>query len=294
MNLTVSLQQTIRDIVGSKAFQRIVLSVIVFAAILVGLETSPELKRDYGGIMHVFDRIIAWLFAVEAVLKMAQHGRRWVVYFKDPWNVFDFIITVICLAPFHTEFAAVMRLVRILRALRLITQFPKLRLMVSTLLRSMPSMVHVGLLLFLLFYIYSVIGVFLWGENDPVHFGDLPSAFLTMFRVVTLEDWTDVMYTQMYGSDVYPFEFGGEVEATPSARPIAAALFFSSFVLLGTMVMLNLFIGVIISSMEEAQAERDGAESGAPSIDEELDGLERQLAEMQKRIKSIRTRANGA
>ena len=125
------------------------------------------------------------------------------------------------------------------------------------LLRSLPSMFYVCLLLFLLFYVYAVIGVILFSGNDPVHFGNLWTSFLSLFRIVTLEDWTDVMYLQIYGSDIYQGynQSIAHLASTPKAMPITAVIYFVSFVLLGTMIMLNLVIGVIINGMDEAQTE---------------------------------------
>ena len=115
---------------------------------------------------------------------------------------------------------------------------------------------YVSVLLFLLFYIYSVAAVFFFGKNDPVHFADLQTSFLTMFRVVTLEDWTDVMYINMFGCENYGYG-GSEVHCVASqGNPLFAALFFVSFVLLGTMIFLNLFIGVIMNGMDEARLEQ--------------------------------------
>ncbi|SVE57170.1 uncharacterized protein METZ01_LOCUS510024, partial [marine metagenome] len=134
---------------------------------------------------------------------------------------------------------------------------PKLQLIVGTLLKSVPSMFYVCVLLFLLFYMYGAMGVFLYGENDPIHFRNLQTALLSLFRVTTLEDWTDIMYINMYGADNYgytPRDFA-EWKPVPNASPVGAALYFVSFVMIGTMVVLNLVIGVIMNSMDEMNAE---------------------------------------
>ncbi|MBD3222505.1 ion transporter, partial [bacterium] len=247
-------------LVASTGFQRAVLGLILAAAVIVGLETDRELMARHGGLIHALDWTVITLFGIEALLKMMQHGRRWPRYFTDPWNVFDFTILVVCLLPVGGHFAAVLRLARVLRALRLVSALPRLQILVSALLKSVPSMGYVGLLLLLLFYIYGVMGVALFAGNDPVHFGSLDLSLLTLFRVVTLEDWTDVMYIQMFGSDVFPIDNPAVEPTDPRARPVLGAAYFVSFVLLGTMIMLNLFIGVIIGSMQEAQAEAEQKE----------------------------------
>ena len=285
-------------LVKSNGFQGAVLALIMAAAVVVGLETSPALMERYGGLILTMDWIILGGFIVEALLKMAAHGKHWHRYFRDPWNLFDFTIIVVCLLPLDGHFAAVLRLARVLRALRLVSVVPKLQLLVAALLKSIPSMLWVGLLLGLLFYIYAVMGVALFRPNDPVHFRDLPTSLLTLFRVVTLEDWTDVMYTQMLGSDRDPtYVNTTDLAVTPRAHPVLGVVYFVSFVMLGTMIMLNLFIGVIISSMNEAQAEaerqlreRHVAESGRATVGDELASLERELDAIKGRVHLLRKR----
>lgn len=276
--------------VESAVFRNSVLGLVVAAAVLVGLETSPTLVARYGEILKVLDGIIVGLFVVEALLKMAAHGGRWYRYFRDPWNVFDFVIVVVCLLPVDSHYAAVLRLVRVIRALRVVSALPRLQLLVGSLLRSLPSMGYIGLLLAILFYVYGVLGVFLWRENDPAHFADLPNALLSLFRVVTLEDWTDIMYTQMYGSDRYPFEIRPEQPAVnPQGRPILAVIYFVSFVLLGTMIVLNLFIGVILNSMDDAQKDREALERARHLRKLGRITLTDELAEVDRKLEGVRT-----
>jgi voltage-gated sodium channel len=274
------------SMVSSRGFQRGVLALILVGAVIIGLETFPDLMARHGHLIKTLDWIVVSLFGVEALLKMGQHGRRWYRYFLDPWNVFDFSILVICLVPIGGHFAAVLRLLRVLRALRLVSAMPRLQVLVSALFKSIPSMGYVGLLLLLLFYIYAVTGVVLFQGNDPVHFGNLESALLSLFRVVTLEDWTDIMYIQMYGSDVYAIDNQALTPAEPQARPILGAAYFVSFVLLGTMVMLNLFIGVVIGSMQEAQTEARLTISPGPrqAIADELEEMSRKMDDLRKRL----------
>jgi len=289
-----------RAVVETRLFQRFVLGAILTGAITVGLETYPALVERHGGLLHGIDRIVVAIFVVEAILKMAAHGRRFWRYFLDPWNDFDFAIVVLCLVPAVGPYAAVVRLARVLRALRLVTAVPRLQIIVSSLMKALPSMGYVGLLLLLLFYVYAVLGVFLFRANDPLHFEDLQTALITMFRVVTLEDWTDVLYIAIHGSGSYVgYEAMNHtgLAAVSRAQPVKAVLFFVSFVLLGTVVILNLVIGVIISSMEEAQHEReqqllrDAREQGvAIATAEEIRLLEHEMRTLAKRLVEIRHR----
>jgi voltage-gated sodium channel len=242
-------------------FKRFIILVILLAAVVVGVQTYKEFAQKYSSLLSILDGFILLVFIVEAAIKILAKGNKPQNYFKNPWNVFDFLIVVVCLLePIFVlggEFLPVLRLARILRVLRLVTAIPKLQLLVTCLLKSLPSMFYVSILLFLLFYVYGTLAVFFYGENDPIHFRNLQSSILTLFRVVTLEDWTDVMYINMYGSDSYGYsakEFS-KWSPSPSASPLGAAIFFVSFVLIGTMIVLNLVIGVIMNSMDESNKE---------------------------------------
>lgn len=243
-------------IVHAAWFQRAVIIAIVLAGILIGLETSPALMRDYGGLLHALDKAVLAIFIVEIVLKMAALWPRPWRFFAEGWNVFDFIIVAGCLIPAAGPTVAVLRLFRLLRVLRLITVVPRLQLLVGAMLRALPSMGYVAALLGMLFYVYAVMGVIFFGANDPMHFGDLGKAMLTLFGVVTLEGWIEVMDIQRLGADLTPaWEELRTLGAVPAAHPLFAIFYFVSFVLIGTMVMLNLVVGVVVSSMDEAHKE---------------------------------------
>lgn len=291
------MTESCKRIVESTTFQGFVLAIIVLAAVLVGIETYPNFAARNHGMLSALNTIVLWIFVAEAAMKMLQHGKHWYRYFWDPWNVFDFIIVAVCFMPVNASYAAVLRLARIMRALRLMTALPQLQLIVGALIKSIPSMVYVGILLALNFYVYAVMGVFLVGENDPVHFQDLPTAMLSLFRVVTLEDWTDVMYIQMYGSDVYAYANTTGIEPKPNAMPLVGAAFFVSFVMFGTMIMLNLFIGVILNSMEEARDDRDRdalkdqiASGNQPSAAQDVEAIQQKIDELKESLNSLKLR----
>ncbi len=250
-----------KKIAQSKWFQNFIISVIILAGIMVGIQTYGEKVDQWTPIIDVIDWIILIIFTVEVFIKITAEGNQPQNYFKDTWNLFDFFIVVACFAgPFlgdNAEFLPVLRLIRILRVFKLVTALPELQLIVGALLRSIPSMAYISLLLGLLFYIYGAMAVFLFGPNDPIHFENLQTAILSLFRVITLEDWTDIMYINMYGCDNYGYE-GNEALCTNSyASPVLASFFFVSFVLIGTMIVLNLFIGVIMNGMDEMKAETE-------------------------------------
>jgi voltage-gated sodium channel len=283
------MQEFFKKIANAAWFQNFITIVILLAGVLVGIETYPSMIEQHHTVLHLGDQIVLWIFVAEIVIKMAAEGKQPWRYFLDPWNVFDFVIVAACFLPFEGNAVTVLRLLRLLRVLKLVKALPKLQILVGALLKSIPSMVYVSVLLFLLFYVYAVAAVFLFGENDPLHFQSLEIAMLSLFRVVTLEDWTDVMYINMYGCDRYGYDADSVVLcAAPKAQPLLSALFFVSFVLSGTMIILNLFIGVIMNGMAEAQAEADeqSAES-TPTVASEVAALQVELAALQARLGAL-------
>ena len=272
------MTKSVNQLVASKVFHHFIVAVIVLAGVVAGLETSPAMIEHHGAILFGLDKLILGVFIVEALLKMAAHGRKPWRYFADGWNVFDFLIVVLCLLPVGGPFAAVLRLTRALRLLRLVSALPKLQLLVGALLKSLSAMGYVSLLLALLFYIYAVAGIHLFGKTDPTNFGGLGAALLTLFRIVTLDNWGDIYFAQ--------------VAAVPAVK---VAFYFATFIVFGTMIILNLFIGIIMNSMSEMHeeiAERDfdqrERETGSATLEDELKSLEREMREMQTRMAGLR------
>lgn len=276
--MRLSLSAVALRITESTAFQRLVVGMILFAGLLVGLETHGGLMTRVGGALHLLDRVVLGFFVVELALRIVACGRRPWTYFQDPWNVFDFLIVAVCLLPFATTFAAVLRLARVLRVLRLVTALPRLQILVGALLKSVPSMGYVALLLSLHFYVYAVIGVTFFSAADPDKFGGLGRAILTLFEVVTLEGWVDVMDAQIKGLG-------------SAWIPVT---YFVSFILLGTMIMLNLLIGVIVNGMSEAREETEdaarAARGGRPAVKDELADLRRQVDALAGGIAALQRR----
>ena len=288
----------LKQIAAANWFQNGVTLVILFAGVLVGVETDQEIAAAHHGLLNFLDQVVLGIFTLEMLIKMGAEGRRPWNYFRDPWNVFDFLIVVVCYLPIHSQYVTVLRLLRLLRVLRLVRALPRMQLLVTALFKSIPSMIYVAGLMGLLFYVYAVAGVFVFGKNDPVHFGSLPQAMLSLFGVVTLEGWVDLMNIQIYGCDRYGYgDYPGQC-VSPVAMPGAGTAYFVSFVLLGTMVVLNLFIGVIMNGMEEAQRERQQAQwerggEGAMASElararEQLARLDGALANLEQQVSSTR------
>ena len=265
-------------IVDSRPFRATIIAVILFAGVLAGVETDAALVARHGSLLHALDAAVLAIFIAEIALKLADHGRRPLDYFRDRWNVFDFTIVVLCVLPVGGPFAAVLRLVRTLRLLRLITALPKLQLLVGALLKSLSAMGYVSLLLGLIFYIYAVTGIHLFGPQAPQHFGSLPAALMSLFQMITLDNWSELF------------------NAARDAAPLAAVAYFVSFILLGTMIMLNLFIGVIMNSMSEMHAELDSEKEVARATAErgcvlsDVTVLDQQLAGLRAQLEALRAK----
>jgi voltage-gated sodium channel len=275
------MTQTAKRITDSRSFRATIIATILGAGVLAGIETDAAMVAAHGTLLGALDAIVLGIFIIEVILKLTARSPRPWDYFKDGWNVFDFTIVVLCLLPMDSQFAVVLRLGRTLRLLRLVSTLPKLQLLVGALFKSFSSMGYVGLLLGLMFYIYAITGVHLFGGHDKEHFGSLSKAFLTLFQTITLDDWK--------------FLFAS---ATGSSPAIAAA-YFVSFILLGTMIMLNLFIGIIMNSMSEMHAEldeqvrakqsiaeKDSVLSDITALDQQLSALKSQLITLRRKITS--------
>jgi len=287
-----------RKIATSGWFGKTIIGVILFAGVLVGVETYPDLAAAHAGLLHLLDRIVLGIFVLEIVIKMIAEGTRPWRYFLDPWNDFDFLIVAVCFLPIDARYAVVLRLARLLRVLKLVRAVPKLQVLVGALLKSIPSMAWVGLLLLLLFYIYAVAATFMFGTNDPVRFGNLQTSMLTLFTIVTTEGWVDIMNTAIMGCDKFGYDGLEAFCTSPQPWPIGAPIFFISFIIIGTMIVLNLFIGVIMNGMEEARAEKDAedeerrrvAQGDRVTVGDELVAIEKDFVALGERLARLRGR----
>jgi len=265
------MQAFAQRIVGHRVFEYFIIGVILISAVLIGMETSEDLMAEYSALLLWGNRIVLAIFILEAILKMWALAPTINRYFHEGWNVFDFTIIVLALIPASGEFAMLARLARLLRVLRLISAIPELRLIVATLMRSIPSMGNIMLLMSVIFYIYGVAGQMLFHAHDPQHWGNLGVALLTLFRIVTLEDWTDVMYTAM---EMHPL----------------AWIYFVSFVIMGTFVIINLFIAVVLNNLEEAKAERLKEMRQPPTRDclmQELEQTQKALTQLREQLDDV-------
>ena len=266
-----SMKKIAANIVQQPLFEHSIIGLILLNAAILGLETVPVLVAHYGNWFELGHHLILTAFIIEAALKITAVAPRLKLYFGDGWNLFDFSVILLALIPATGELAMIARLARLLRVLRLISTIPELRLIVATLMRSIPSMGHVMLLMSIIFYIYAIAGYHLFHLHDPTHWGSLGLSLLTLFRVATLEDWTDVMYTAMEAYDL-------------------AWIYFVSFVIMGTFVIINLFIAVVLNNLEQAKTEQLKELRKPVSRDDFLDELtttQRALARLSERMERL-------
>lgn len=230
-------------------FHDAIIGVIIVNAVILGLETSAQVMQSAGGWLLALNHVIQAIFVFEIAVRVLAHWPRPGAFFRGGWNVFDFVVVAVAFLPATGGFATIGRLLRLLRVTRLVSVFPQLRLIVNTMLLSIPSMGHVVLLLGVLLYVYGIAGVYMFREADPAHWGTLGAALLALFQVVTLEGWADLQ------------------QALLPARPWAWA-YFASFIVVAVFVVINLFIAVVINNLEHArEAEQRTLDAGSPERD---------------------------
>jgi len=239
-------------IISHPRTERVVLGLIIVNAITLGLETFPEMRASHGEILEAVDNSILAVFVAELLARISVHRTR---FFRDPWNLFDFFVVAIALVP-ATGSLSVLRSLRILRVLRLVTTIPSLKRVVGGLVTALPGMGSILLLLLLVFYVFSVMASKLFGETKPELFGSLGVAAYTLFQVMTFDDWS-----------------AGIVKPLLEHHPFAW-VFFVIFIMLSTFMVLNLFIGVVVSALDEE------TEANAPKLTHASGSDERILSEL--------------
>lgn len=252
-----------RRLADSLVFQRAVIVLILFNALAMGLECWPSLAADWGFWLTAISLVAQWLFVLEIAVRLAAFGRTPLAFFRSGWNVFDFAVVALSLLPVAGPLANIARMARVLRVGRLVSSLPELRLIIGTMLRSIPSMGHVVVLLSVLIYVYGVIGHHLFGALDPEHWGTLGKAAHTLFVIITLEGWVEIM------------------RASEAATPWAW-VYYASFIIVAVFMVINLFIAVVINNLEKVRREEPPDASGPLPTDvgEELRKLAQRLGEL--------------
>eukprot|EP01052_Picozoa_sp_SAG31_P006069 SAG31_NODE_275_length_18666_cov_8.489309_12_plen_1217_part_00 len=268
--------------VESKTVDAIIMFTILVAAICAGLEVSD--KNDWKDMLAVAEVVILIIFIIEFLAKLFGTGTRPWDYFRETMNIFDFIIVLVCLLSLvlsgndassstdavttsaDTGAYSALRLLRLLRLLKLLDGIPQLRIIITGVYRGLSSITFIFLLLMLVFYIYAIIGLALFQDNDPWHFANLHTAMLSLFRASTFEDWTDIYYINYYGCEYWGYDAplpdpngrAVTIHCTNSKdQPLPATLYFVSFIFIAAFIMLSLFVGVVTTSMFEAKNDMD-------------------------------------
>ncbi len=224
----MALRDPVRRLVDHPRFQNAILALIVVNSVALGLETSERISAVAGGALGIFERMAVAIFVVEILLRLWAHGLR---FFRDPWSIFDFVIVAVTLVPASDSLVA-LRALRIFRAFRLVSAIPRMRRVVGTLLHAIPGVASIGVLLMLVFYVFSVVSTKMFAATFPEWFGTIGTSMYTLFQIMTLESWSM-----------------GIVRPVMEVHPWAWAVFVP-FIVLSSFTVLNLVIAVIIDSIQ--------------------------------------------
>lgn len=258
--------EKLRLIESSKLFQGVVIAIIILSALTIGAKTydvPPLIERT----LLVLDNAITLFFLVEILFRfgVCTNKKR---FLFDGWNLFDTLVVIGSLIPLDNSEAVLLgRLLRVFRVLRLVSVVPELRFLINSLLKAIPRMGYIALLMFIIFYIYAAMGSMFFASVDEELWGDVAIAMLTLFRVATFEDWTDVMYATM---EQYPMSW----------------LFYITFIFLTAFVFLNMMIGAILEVMSEEQNAKQAqkAHDERDEIARQLQAVQAQLAQLTEQV----------
>lgn len=253
----MTLREKTAQILDTLTFRNFIIGVILFNAVILGLETSKTVMATAGGFIHMLDMICLYIFVAEIAAKLFAHQFR---FFRSGWNVFDFVIVGVALIPAAQSFS-VLRALRILRVLRIVAVSPNLRRVVEGFLSALPGMASVFLLMSLIFYIGSVMATKLFGDAFPEWFGSLGASAYSLFQIMTLESWSMGIVRPVMET----FEY--------------AWAFFVPFIMVTTFAVVNLLVGLIVNSMQDAHAEESNAatDSYRDEVLMRLEAIEKRL-----------------
>lgn len=255
----------LKTLIESRRFEAAITILIIINAVTLGLETSPAVMARIGGALVVIDTIILSVFVAELLTRFAVYR---MAFFRDPWRIFDFFVVAVALVP-ATGNLSVLRALRILRVLRLVSVVPSLRRVVGGFVAALPGMGSVVLLLGLVFYVFAVMATKLYGATFPDRFGDIAISLYTLFQVMTLEGWSDGVVRPIM--EVHPY----------------AWTFFLPFIVLTSFAVLNLFIGIIVSAMEEEHEAAASAERHEMQEDQET--ILAEIRALREEVRALRT-----
>ncbi len=258
----------IKKLVNHGVFNNFITVIILVQAAVLVLETISELK-NYVLLFNLINAFVLSIFIIEAALKIYSSYPNMSKYFRNGWNILDFSIIVISLLPLSGGYTTVARLIRLLRVVRLTNRYREMSIVVMTIIKSLPSMVNVFLLLSLIFFIYGIAGYNLFSSVDAENWGTLPRSILTLFQILTLEGWVEIMSSVTNVNPLY-------------------VIYFISFIMIGTFVVINIFVAVIVKKSEEAYKQTENTIT-TPATQKEI-LLE--IKEIRKKIEDLESRLN--
>lgn len=252
----------IASLLANRLFQNTIIGVILLNAAILGVLTVPDLDPAISDWLHWLDHVCLIIFCIEIFLKLMvlRFG-----FFKDGWNVFDFLVVGIALAPAAGPLS-VLRALRVFRLMRLVTAFPSMRQVISGMFGAIPGVASVAGILLVIFYVAAVMAIGFFGEIDPENFGGLGAAFFTLFQLMTTEGWPNMARTIM--------------ETSPLAW-----LFFIPFIVMTTFTTLNLVFGIVVNSMEEAKEEAVREDMASQGVQTSKESIEVRLAVIEGTVK---------
>lgn len=265
-----NIKATFTNLRNNKFFELAVICVIIISALEIGAKTFP-LSNTAISVTSVLDTFITLFFLFEISLRfLTEENKRH--FFKSAWNVFDTLVVVISLIPINdSEMALLARLVRVFRVLRMVSVVPELRILINSLIKAMPQLGYVLLLMFIIFYIYAAIGSFLFNTINPTLWGDIAISMLTLFRVMTFEDWTDIQYETMA---VYPYSW----------------IYYMTFIFFTAFAFLNMVIGIVVNVMEEERSrEKNKTEPTLGELKQEITELKNLVLQLNDKEKKSNT-----
>lgn len=262
------IRSQLKRFVEYPRFSQFILALILINAVLLGMETSSALMAEYGPTLLLLDKVFLTIFVIEVALRIFVYRQD---FFKDPWSLFDFAVVAIALIPASGPLA-VLRSLRVLRVLRVLSMVPSMRRVVSALLGSLPGLSSIALVLVLIYYVFAVMATKIFGAGFPEWFGSIGASFYTLFQIMTLESWSMGI-----------------------ARPVMAEfpyawLFFVPFILVATFTMLNLFIAIIVNTMQTFSEEEHALQREQEKQQElaEQQSLHQELRSIREELQQLR------
>ena len=258
--------QKLGVIVESDLVQKIIIGLILLNALTLGLETNSVLMKEYGQQISFLDNCILSIFVIEILIKL---GYRKLSFFKDGWNIFDFIIIGIALAP-ATGSLSVLRTLRIFRAMRLLSVVPSMKRVTQALLSAIPGILSVGSIILLIFYVSAVLATNFFGDDFDTWFGNIGRSMFSLFQIMTLESWSMGIVRPVM--ELFPW----------------AWTFFVPFILVTSFAVLNLFIGIIVDAMQSQKTEKE--KSATEEKLKQEASLQKEMSLLRNEIKELNTR----